>query len=166
MIKILNVNKQGNRIISYTCTDDNQTSELTKEQVIQLIKNKQISNATLQYYNNKPIIRIKDNTKINKEVPTIVCGEYAVGVLNKLLPGTPLMIEIQGQPYEQVIYSGIGNVQSQQAYRFFNGEGFSGGYAFSPQYITRSGEKIKFKFNDNDPNKVAQLISQIKLNTI
>ena len=35
MITVLKVNKQGNRILGYTCTDGKNTKDISKEQLIQ-----------------------------------------------------------------------------------------------------------------------------------
>ena len=60
MINIISINKQGNKIISYTCTNGSETKNLTKEQVSKLIDKKQVSNATKQVYKGNTIIRVKD----------------------------------------------------------------------------------------------------------
>lgn len=79
MIKVLNINKQGNKIISYTCTDGSKTLDLTKEQLSQYILQKKVLNATQQVYKGTTIIRVKDvpqqiynskalNNKVKKEL--------------------------------------------------------------------------------------------------
>lgn len=45
MITVLKVNKQGNKILSYTCTDGKHNKDISKEQLIQYIDAKQVSNA-------------------------------------------------------------------------------------------------------------------------
>lgn len=77
MIKVLSVNKQGNRIISYTCTDGSRTIDLTKGQLSNYISNKQVINATQQIYKGNTIIRIKSDTynRLNSNmVDTQLCN--------------------------------------------------------------------------------------------
>lgn len=69
MIKVTKINKQGNRIQSYTCTDGKQTLDLTKEQLISYIDKKMVSNAKKQTYQGKTIIRINDKEISYIEVP-------------------------------------------------------------------------------------------------
>ena len=64
MIRIISVNKVGNKIQGYTCTDGSRTENLTKEQIVQQIKNKNVENAKVQLYNGN--YRITD--KVTKEV--------------------------------------------------------------------------------------------------
>lgn len=45
MITVLKINKQGNRILSYTCTDGRNNKDISKEQLIQYIDAKQVTNA-------------------------------------------------------------------------------------------------------------------------
>ena len=60
MITIISINKQGNKIISYTCTNGAEIKNLTKKQVSELIDKKQVSNATKQVYKGNLIIRVKN----------------------------------------------------------------------------------------------------------
>lgn len=61
MIKVLNINKEGNRVKSYTCTDGSSTAELSKEQLISHINNGNVSNARIQVYKGNTIIRVADS---------------------------------------------------------------------------------------------------------
>ena len=63
MITIVSVNKKGNRIYSYNCTDGNSMRELTKREVIEQIKNNNVSNGKIQKVNGRETVRI---TKVNK----------------------------------------------------------------------------------------------------
>ncbi len=71
MIKVLSVNKEGNRVKSYTCTDGSSTAELSKEQLISHINNGNVSNARIQVYKGNTIIRIadSDSTTTRKRAP-------------------------------------------------------------------------------------------------
>lgn len=63
MIQVLKINKHGNRIVSYTCTDGSKTLDLTKEQLINFIDRKMVNNAKKQVYQGKTIIRVDDAAK-------------------------------------------------------------------------------------------------------
>ena len=47
MITVLSINKRGNKIESYTCTDGLKTINISKDILIGHIKNKQVTNATI-----------------------------------------------------------------------------------------------------------------------
>ena len=62
MIRVLNIIKEGNRIKYYDCVyDDGNRVQLSKDALIQFIRNKKCVNATIQNYNGKIIIRVKDS---------------------------------------------------------------------------------------------------------
>lgn len=63
MVKIIKVNKVGNKIESYTCTDGRKVIQLSKNEVIKLIRKKQVVNARLQVYRGKEIIRVREAFK-------------------------------------------------------------------------------------------------------
>ena len=70
MLKVLRVNKQGNKILSYTCTDGTKQGDITKDQLVEHIKRKNVSNARVQVYNGTVIVRITDDAdKINIPTP-------------------------------------------------------------------------------------------------
>ena len=60
MIAVMRVNKVGNRVQSYTCTDGNRTIDLTKQQLSKYIDDRKVVNATKQVYNGTLIIRVND----------------------------------------------------------------------------------------------------------
>ena len=60
MIKVLSVNKVGNRIYNYTCTDGNSISQLTKEELALYIQNKMVINATKYISEGRLVIRVTD----------------------------------------------------------------------------------------------------------
>lgn len=68
MITILGVNKSGNKIIDYDCTDGSNTLKLTKDKLAELIQNKEVSNAKMQVYKGTVIIRVKDSVKTINQV--------------------------------------------------------------------------------------------------
>lgn len=74
MIKVLNINKQGNRIVSYTCTDGSKTLNLTKEQLSQYILQKKVLNATQQIYKGTTIIRVKEVPQQMHNSKTVATG--------------------------------------------------------------------------------------------
>lgn len=65
MIQVLKVNKQGNKIVSYTCTDGATVLDLTKEHLIKYINNKQVINAKVQMYQGKPIVRVTEAKSVS-----------------------------------------------------------------------------------------------------
>lgn len=74
MITLLQVIKEGNRIRAYSCTDGDQEFYLSKQEVIDFIKEGKVNNARLQNYRNSDIIRIierKDSGVKEAEIPVI-----------------------------------------------------------------------------------------------
>lgn len=68
MIKIISINKQGNKIIDYSCESDGAQISLTKEQLVEKINNKEVSNAHIQIYKGQTIIRVNLGDKPKREV--------------------------------------------------------------------------------------------------
>ena len=69
MIDVLKVNKVGNRISSYSCSEDGKVFNLTKQQLSDYIDSKRVSNATKQVYKGTLIIRINDKKgKVDQSV--------------------------------------------------------------------------------------------------
>lgn len=66
MLTVLKINKDGNRIKNYTCTDGINTMVLTKEQLAMQIEDKQVTNATRQITNGNIVIRVKSVPKAKK----------------------------------------------------------------------------------------------------
>lgn len=69
-ITVTSINKQGNKVINYTCDLNGNKLILDKEQLIQRIKNKEVDNARIQIYKDQVIIRVKtdsDDKNIKKE---------------------------------------------------------------------------------------------------
>ena len=64
-IEVTQVNKQGNRILSYTCNDGKKTRDLTREQLAVAIDRKMVKNATKQIYQSKIIIRVSNEVPVN-----------------------------------------------------------------------------------------------------
>lgn len=56
--RVLSVNKEGNKIIDYTCDYNGSEVHLTKERLIQEINNKCVENAKIQNYKDKIIVRV------------------------------------------------------------------------------------------------------------
>lgn len=135
-MKIIEIIKNGNRIQGYIVTNGKTQKELNKEQVIELIKNKQITNATVQIWQGKPIVRVKeDKTYIqaNKDASRVgnslpyqgmsiadsiassikannnieLAGEEAINMLKNTEPGIPLKVKIGIHgDWKQCIYIG------------------------------------------------------------
>lgn len=60
MIKVTKVNKTGNKIVNYTCKDTVLEAELSKKELVEFIKNGEVSNAYIQMYKGTTIVRVKD----------------------------------------------------------------------------------------------------------
>lgn len=80
MITIVGVNKQGNKILNYDCTDGSKSLKLTKDEVAELIKKKEVTNARMQIYKNNVIIRVKDvvNKVATKVAPVAKKDEHKI----------------------------------------------------------------------------------------
>ena len=92
----------------------------------------------------------------------IVSGEDAIKIFETLEKGTPLKIkEGKDLDYVQAIYVGPGEIQSRDVYRFFDDSGLAGTFGFSPRFIRDHKDDVKFKFNDNDVNKLGELLHKL-----
>lgn len=56
--RVLSINKEGNKIIDYTCDYNGKEVHLTKDRIIQEINNKCVENAKIQNYKGQIIIRV------------------------------------------------------------------------------------------------------------
>ena len=174
MYSVIGVIKRNNRIVAYDLLHgDGEVERRSKEDVIGLIKGKRISNASIQIYQGKEIIRVKhDNKPLNqvpiKEVRDIkhisnVSGKNAINILNHLKVGSPLRVKVsKNYSFEQVIYLGISEVQNTIAYNFFNGKGISGYFALSERFINNNLDNVELEFSNNDACEVNYLLKIIK----
>lgn len=155
-LRIVGVIKHKNKIVAYdiydTTTGD--TARFSKEQVVDAMNNKlKIENAKLQYYNDKPIIRVSYSE--NKEE---IAGQEVIDILKDSRVGIPLKIKMtQNKEYKQVLYNGNNN----GTFYFYDGDGIGEVFGFTARFIVNNPDRIKFKFNDNDPAKVAELIKSL-----
>ena len=100
MIKVIKINKVGNRISSYTCTDGNTTIDISKDQLIKYIDAKQAENATKQIYKGTIIIRVKEadtNTAGNASTVRVadnVNNNAKESRASKVLKVKPLVIDV------------------------------------------------------------------------
>lgn len=60
MFTVISVNKEGNRIVNYTCAINNSITILNKDELKTLIKQGRVSNARIQNYKGSEIIRVKE----------------------------------------------------------------------------------------------------------
>lgn len=98
----------------------------------------------------------------NGSVKATLTGNDAIKHISSMEKGIPLMIKMgKDLPYEQVIYAGRGETQGRDTLRFFDGSGIGGTFGFTSKFISEHPE-IQFKFNDNDPSKVTDLLKAIK----
>lgn len=165
---------------------------LTKEQLINEIQAGNCENATLQVYYGSKIVRISkkapasvkkvnnvQNHKPQKNVQnyhnykasidaanrpkSIVVGKKANDILLHMEIGIPLKVKASAySDFQQVIFMGIKDVQSREAFVFFNNEGLTGTFALSSRFIENNTEAVQFIFDDNDPMEVCRLINIIK----
>ena len=89
MITLLNVIKDGNRIRAYSCTDGVNNFLLSKQEVIEYIRQGQVTNGKVQRYNNSDIIRILTTKKDDKTKPAVTAVEPFDTVTNGLNPMYP-----------------------------------------------------------------------------
>ena len=66
MIKVLKINKEKNRVKSYTCMDGDKEFELSKDELVELIRDKQVSNATAYKFEGITSVRIVDKKKMEE----------------------------------------------------------------------------------------------------
>lgn len=57
-VRVLSINKVGNIVKSYTCTDGRNVKDFNKDQLIALIDNRLVTNARKQIYKGRIIIRV------------------------------------------------------------------------------------------------------------
>lgn len=155
-LRIVGVIKHKNKIVAYDIYDTTKgdTARFSKEQVVDAMSNRlKIENAKLQYYNGKPIIRVSYTE--NKEEIT---GQEVIDILKNNRVGIPLKIKItQNGEYKQVLYNGNNN----GTFYFYDKEGVGEAFGFTERFIVNNPDRIKFKFNDNDSTKVAELIKSL-----
>lgn len=70
-IKVVSINKQGNKVINYSClVNDSEQISLTKDELVEKINNGEVCNARIQIYKGQVIIRPnlenKDSNKSEK----------------------------------------------------------------------------------------------------
>lgn len=158
-IYVKQVVKEKNRIKGYVCVNRKTGEEklLTKEQLVEIIKQHRCSNAKAEFYKNNWIIRIKNDT-----VSCNVCKHTELADrLRKTEKGTPLKIKLNlSSEYKQVIYLGELEVQYSKAFLFFDGCGLQGILPLTEAYIVK--QRTTAIFDDNDPVKVAELRNLLK----
>lgn len=161
-MRVLEVVKNKNRIMHYLVVNSKgQQAKITKDILVKEIEAGNVENAKVQYYNGSTIVRV-DKACVTKENNyTKLCGEQAIKTLKLLEKGTPLKIKSSPNfDFEQVIYTGIREVQGQTVFTFFNNDSLSGCFALSERFIINY--KIEMQLNNNEPEKVAYLLSEIK----
>ena len=93
--------------------------------------------------------------------PESLSGNDMIATLDNMEVGTPLLIDVGTGTYEQVIYVGVGEVQSQTTYEFFDGSALSGTFATTKRFIRNNPDRVSIILNDNDPVEVADLLDQL-----
>ncbi len=186
---VVRIVKNGNRIAYYECVDNQgRQGKLTKEQLIAEIEAGRCDNAKLQVYYGSKIIRIsKKSPAATKQIdkqsqkkvqnyhnynasmaaatrsPSIVVGKQAIEKLLYMETGTPLKVKASNYAdFQQAIFFGIKDVQYREAFVFFNGQGINGSFARSSKFIENNTESVQFIFDDNDPEKLGNLLIMIE----
>jgi len=95
----------------------------------------------------------------------VLTGQDMVDALDSLEPGTPVLIDDGVGRYIQVIYMGIGEVQYQTVFQFYDGSGISGTFGFSAKFIVNNPDKVSIILDDNDPAKVTKLLEDVNATT-
>lgn len=187
-MRITEVIKQGNRISGYKVSDANGVKQFTKDEVLNLIRAKQIDNASVQMWQGKPIIRVKDGadrfietrgtslpyhgmtiadsvvSSIKSNTSDELFGDELVKLLKNTANGIPLKLKLSDTlDWKQVIYMGeeFDSDRKQNTFRFFDGSGVSGIFTLSERFILNN-KAIKAKFNDNEPGETAFLINYLQ----
>ena len=154
------------KIVAYDIMDRaGKVQRYSKADTFELVRNKQVSNATAQTYQGKPIIRINNNTNLpadpeysSTQTRKYLDGKDAIDALLKLEEGTPLKIKYSNMnKYMQTIYAG----EKAGIFYFFDKTVTAGLIAVSSKYFMDfDGPRIKL--DDNDPVAVADLTVWIK----
>lgn len=158
-LRIVGVIKNKNKIVAYDILDTitGDTNRFSKEQVINAMSKKtKIENARL--HSDGSGIRVKGincYTENKKEFT----GLEAIDILRRSRVGIPLKVKMtQNGKYKQVLYDG--NIDD--GFYFYDEGGLNGIFGFTERFIVNNPDKVKFKFRDNDPTKVAQLIESLE----
>jgi hypothetical protein len=91
-------------------------------------------------------------------------GNDMIAELENMEVGTPLLVNSGNGKYIQALYAGVGEIQYRTAFTFFDGSGIAGSFGLSAKYIRENPDTVSIVLNDNDPNKVAELIRQMNSN--
>lgn len=164
MIKVNCIQKfyKNNKIYGYRIQDCNGvTKDVTAEQLKQAINNKSVYVNNLTLTSDNRLIstseRITHTAKDNKK---IIYGKEAVDKLIHSDGGTPVMIKLtDAEEYKQTVFLGIRDIQCRELFVFFDGTALDGEFALSSKFIENNAHKIKFKFDENEPEELAHLLS-------
>lgn len=89
-------------------------------------------------------------------------GSKAVEELEKLEKGMPLRVKVRAEgDFTQAIYMGKAEVQNREVYNFFTGDGLTGMFGLSPNFI-KNNPDIEITFDANDMMEVGRLAAMIR----
>lgn len=108
------------------------------------------------------IVPIESATSIQASTGSELSGKSMVDALNTMDVGTPLLINPGTGKYIQALYVGQSEIQSQVAYRFFDGSGVDGTFGQTKRFIMNNQDRVSMILDDNDPAEVAKLTSKFK----
>ena len=134
------------------------TKQVSGKSVKTQVSNQQQPQKKVQnYHNYNASIAAANRPK------SVVVGKQANDILLHMETGTPLKVKASNYSgFQQVIFMGIKDLQSREAFVFFNDEGFSGSFALSSKFIENNTETVQFIFDDNDPMEVGRLVGIIR----
>ena len=93
--RIVTVNKDGRKVMSYTVVSGDTEYKMSKDEVIKAINGNQIDNAKIQWYEGKPIIRIKDGVAVqnrrgaDREIKEVSHRKKVENIENNQIAQTP-----------------------------------------------------------------------------
>lgn len=132
------------------------------------VKTIQVTNVQTTKNKPAPTVVHKEASSVATDIASGILGNKpirgskAVNWLKGTTKGTPLKIRVSDyKNFEQVIYMGLKEVQNREAHVFFNGQGASGTFALSENYIIGKTD-IEIVVGDNDPCEVNFLLNYIK----
>lgn len=148
MITVLKINKQGNKILSYTCTDGKNNKDISKEQLIQYIDAKQVTNAKKQIYKGSTIIRVKEiDTAKPKNIVSNTDSKISIEALVTIINN--MLVKINNN---NNIYAAI-----------FNKYGKGNGYSYDKLYQMSLGDISLGWIIELDDNIVVSGMDSIKV---